>query len=174
MNSWITNRSMHTWTEEEISILKANADLTSEEIRSGFFPDLTISNINSTRRKHDCRKDRNWKPDKIERFCALYSKGGWNAVKKDPEFSDMSKEAINGAAHRYNVHSAASHPTLICHLTSGLRPETAILLRIQILSPFAALRGYEDEIRAEGINHLKGSRIELPEDVLNQCCLFVE
>lgn len=65
-------------------------------------------------------------------------------------------------------------PTLICHLTSGLRPETAILLRIQILSPFAALRGYEDEIRAEGINHLKGSRIELPEDVLNQCCLFVE
>lgn len=23
----------------------------------------------------------------------------------------MSKKAINGAAHRYNVHSAASHPT---------------------------------------------------------------
>ena len=111
MNSWITNRSMHTWTEEEISILKANADLTSEEIRSRFFPDLTISNINSARRKYDCRKDRNWKPEKIERFCALYSKGGWNAVKKDPEFSDMSKKAINGAAHRYNVHSAASHPT---------------------------------------------------------------
>lgn len=64
--------------------------------------------------------------------------------------------------------------SLVYHLTSGLRPETAILLRIQILSPFAALRGYEDEIRAEGINHLKGSRIELPEDVLNQCCLFVE
>lgn len=82
---------MHTWTKEEISILKANADLTSEEIRSRFFPDLTISNINSARRKHDCRKDRNWKPEKIERFCALYSKGGWNAVKKDPEFSDMSK-----------------------------------------------------------------------------------
>ena len=110
-NLGITNRSMHTWTEEEISILKANADLTSEEIRSRFFPDLTISNINSARRKYDCRKDRNWKPEKIERFCALYSKGGWNAVKKDPEFSDMSKKAINGAAHRYNVHSAASHPT---------------------------------------------------------------
>lgn len=111
MNSWITNRSMHTWTEKEISILKANADLTSEEIRSRFFPDLTISNINSARHKYDCRKDRNWKPEKIERFCALYSKGGWNAVKKDPEFSDMSKKAINGAAHRYNVRSAASHPT---------------------------------------------------------------
>lgn len=110
-NLGITNRSMHTWTEEEISILKANAELTSEEIRSRFFPDLTISNINSARRKHDCRKDRNWKPEKIERFCALYSKGGWNAVKKDPEFSDMSKKAINGAAHRYNVRSAASHPT---------------------------------------------------------------
>lgn len=110
-NLGITNRSMHTWTEEEISILKANADLTSEEIRSRFFPDLTISNINSARRKYDCRKDRNWKPEKIERFCALYSKGGWTAVKKDPEFSDMSKKAINGAAHRYNVRSAASHPT---------------------------------------------------------------
>lgn len=110
-NLGITNRSMHTWTEKEISILKANADLTSEEIRSRFFPDLTISNINSARRKHDCRKDRNWKPEKIERFCALYSKGGWNAVKKDPEFSDISKKAINGAAHRYNVRSAASHPT---------------------------------------------------------------
>lgn len=57
---------MHTWTKEEISILKANADLTSEEIRSRFFPDLTISNINSARRKYDCRKDRNWKPEKIE------------------------------------------------------------------------------------------------------------
>lgn len=72
---------------------------------------LMRCNINSARRKHDCRKDRNWKPEKIERFCALYSKGGWNAVKKDPEFSDMSKKAINGAAHRYNVRSAASHPT---------------------------------------------------------------
>lgn len=107
----ITNRSMHTWTEEEIDILKANAGLTSEEIRSRFFPDLTISNINSARRKYECRKDRNWQPKKIDRFSVLYQKGGWNAVKENPEFSDMNRAAINGAAHRYNVRSTASRPT---------------------------------------------------------------
>ena len=30
------------------------------------------------------------------------------------------------------------------------------------------MRGYEDEIRAEGIDHLKGSRIELSEDEKNK------
>lgn len=33
--------------------------------------------------------------------------------------------------------------------------------RAKIFSPFAALRGYEEEIRSEGRDHLKGSRIEL-------------
>ena len=36
--------------------------------------------------------------------------------------------------------------------------------RAKIFSPFAALRGYEDEIRSEGRDHLKGSRIELADE----------
>ena len=54
--------------------------------------------------------------------------------------------------------------------------------RAKIFSPFAALRGYEDEIASEGRDHLKGNRIELSEEgkqALNQTviqqikrCLF--
>lgn len=40
-------------------------------------------------------------------------------------------------------------------------PKMDIQNRAKIFSPFAALRGYEDEIRSEGRDHLKGSRIEL-------------
>ena len=36
--------------------------------------------------------------------------------------------------------------------------------RAKIFSPFAALRGYEDEIASEGRDHLKGNRIELSEE----------
>lgn len=41
----------------------------------------------------------------------------------------------------------------------------------KIFSPFAALRGYDDEIASEGRDHLKGNRIELSEEgkqALNQ------
>ena len=43
--------------------------------------------------------------------------------------------------------------------------------RAKIFSPFAALRGYEDEIASEGRDHLNGNRIELFEEgkqALNQ------
>lgn len=40
-------------------------------------------------------------------------------------------------------------------------PRMDINNRAKIFSPFAALRGYEEEIRSEGRDHLKGSRIEL-------------
>jgi len=36
--------------------------------------------------------------------------------------------------------------------------------RAKIFSPFAALRGYEDEIASEGKDHLKVQRIELSEE----------
>ena len=36
--------------------------------------------------------------------------------------------------------------------------------RAKIFSPFAALRGYEDEIASEGKDHLKGKQIELSEE----------
>lgn len=50
-------------------------------------------------------------------------------------------------------------------------PRIPISNRAKIFSPFAALRGYEDEITSEGRDHLKGNRIELSEEskqALNQ------
>ena len=50
-------------------------------------------------------------------------------------------------------------------------PRMPMSNRAKIFSPFAALRGYEDEIASEGRDHLKGNRIELSEEgkeVLNQ------
>ena len=52
-----------------------------------------------------------------------------------------------------------------------IKPRMSISNRAKIFSPFAALRGYEDEIASEGREHLKGNRIELSEEgkeVLNQ------
>lgn len=42
-----------------------------------------------------------------------------------------------------------------------IKPRMTIQNRAKIFSPFAALRGYEDEIASEGKDHLKGKRIEL-------------
>ena len=39
-------------------------------------------------------------------------------------------------------------------------PRMPMSNRAKIFSPFAALRGYEDEIASEGRDHLKGNRIE--------------
>lgn len=50
-------------------------------------------------------------------------------------------------------------------------PRMPMSTRAKIFSPFAALRGYEDEIASEGRDHLKGNRIELSEEgkqALNQ------
>ena len=43
-------------------------------------------------------------------------------------------------------------------------PRMPMSNRAKIFSPFAALRGYEDEIASEGRDHLKGHRIELSEE----------
>lgn len=37
-----------------------------------------------------------------------------------------------------------------------IKPRMSISNRVKIFSPFAALRGYEDEIASEGKDHLKG------------------
>ena len=50
-------------------------------------------------------------------------------------------------------------------------PRMPMSNRAKIFSPFAALRGYEDEIASEGRDHLKRNRIELSEEgkeALNQ------
>ena len=44
-----------------------------------------------------------------------------------------------------------------------IKPRMTIQNRAKIFFPFAALRGYEDEIASEGKDHLKGKRIELSE-----------
>ena len=43
-------------------------------------------------------------------------------------------------------------------------PRMSKLNRAKIFSPFAALRGYEEEIAAEGQEHLKVTKIELSEE----------
>lgn len=45
-----------------------------------------------------------------------------------------------------------------------IKPRMSIANRAKLFSPFAALRGYEDEIASEGKDHLKGKRIELSEE----------
>ena len=45
-----------------------------------------------------------------------------------------------------------------------IKPRMSIQNRAKIFSPFAALRGYEDEIASEGKDHLKGKQIELSEE----------
>ena len=45
-----------------------------------------------------------------------------------------------------------------------IKPRMSISNRAKIFSPFAALRGYEDEIASEGKDHLKGKQIELSEE----------
>ena len=45
-----------------------------------------------------------------------------------------------------------------------IKPRMTIQNRAKIFSPFAALRGYEDEIASEGKDHLRGKRIELSEE----------
>lgn len=45
-----------------------------------------------------------------------------------------------------------------------IKPRMSTANRAKIFSPFAALRGYEDEIASEGKDHLKGKRIELSEE----------
>ena len=46
-----------------------------------------------------------------------------------------------------------------------IKSRMTIQNRAKIFSPFAALRGYEDEIASEGKDHLKGKQIELSEEL---------
>lgn len=45
-----------------------------------------------------------------------------------------------------------------------IKPRMSIQNRAKIFSPFAALRGYENEIASEDKDHLKGKQIELSEE----------
>ena len=45
-----------------------------------------------------------------------------------------------------------------------IKPRMSVSNRAKIFSPFAALRGYEEEIAIEGREHTKSQRIELPDE----------
>ena len=51
-----------------------------------------------------------------------------------------------------------------------IKSRMTIQNRAKIFSPFAALRGYEDEIASEGKDHLKVQRIELSEEEKAKLC----
>lgn len=80
---------------------------------------------------------------------------------KMPDYKNTSKG--RAVIRKYGDLLSSSRPAI-----PTKHPKMDIQSRAKIFSPFAALRGYEDEIRAEGIDHLKGSRIELSEDEKNK------
>lgn len=45
-----------------------------------------------------------------------------------------------------------------------IKPRMSVSNRAKIFSPFAALRGYEEEIAAEGLEHTKTQKIELSDE----------
>lgn len=77
-----------------------------------------------------------------------------------------------------NTPEGRSVQSKYCKILHASRPEPPhnyprmpMSNRAKIFSPFAALRGYDDEIASECRDHLKGNRIELSEEgeeVLNQ------
>ena len=63
------------------------------------------------------------------------------------------------AARKYGDILHGSRPEPSCK-----HPRMTLSNRAKIFSPFAALRGYEEEIAAEGQDHLKVAKIELSEE----------
>lgn len=93
----------HKWTEAENEIIKANVELTSTELQQKFFPEFSLSVINTQRKVLNCQREITWSLEKINLFKELYSEGGYKAVLEHPDFVGSNKVQISGAAHRYNV-----------------------------------------------------------------------
>ena len=101
----IASRTVYKWTEEEIDILRKNQDLTAKELKAQYFPYLDKDTINRARTRFSCSRNTKWDEDRIRLFCKLYKNGGCAEVLSHPEFSDMTKSAVNGAANRYKIRS---------------------------------------------------------------------
>lgn len=101
----ITSRTIHNWTEEEIDILRNNQESTAKELKERYFPYLDKDTINRARTRFSCSRNTKWDEARIQLFCQLYKNGGYAEVLSHPEFSDMTKSAVNGAAIRYKVRS---------------------------------------------------------------------
>lgn len=101
----ITSRTIHNWTEEEIDILRNNQESTAKELKEQYFPYLDKDTINRARVRYSCSRNTKWDEARIQLFCQLYKNGGCAEVLSHPEFSDLTKSAVNGAANRYKVRS---------------------------------------------------------------------
>lgn len=101
----ITSRTIHNWTEEEINILRNNQESTAKELKEQYFPYLDKDTINCARIRFFCSRNTKWDEARIQLFCQLYKNGGCAEVLSHPEFSDLTKSAVNGAANRYKVRS---------------------------------------------------------------------
>lgn len=99
----IVNRKVHKWTEEEIEILRNNQELTARELKKIYFPDIDVETINRARNRNSCGRNTKWEENRVQLFCQLYKKGGCSEVLAHPEFSEMTKSAVGGAATRYKV-----------------------------------------------------------------------
>ena len=101
----ISTRKIHNWTEEEVAILRNHPEMTAKELRKSYFHDVDEDMINRARVRYSCSRNTKWEEDRVRLFCRLYKNGGCAEVLSHPEFSDMTKSAINGAAIRYKVRS---------------------------------------------------------------------
>lgn len=74
-----------------------------------------------------------------------------NSYKNTPEGSTV-QDKYHSILHASRPEPPRNHPRM------------PLSNRAKIFSPFAALRGYEEEIIAEGRDYLKGQRIELSDE----------
>lgn len=103
----ISSRNCHKWTEEEILLLRQNADLTAKELANQYFPELPEDMINRAKARYACSREIKWTQERITLFRQLYQEGGFRKVLTNPDFAGMSRSAIQGAANRYGVKSEA-------------------------------------------------------------------
>lgn len=101
----IATRKIHNWTEEEIAILRKNPEMTAKELRDAYFHDMDEDMINRARARYSCSRTIKWDEARIHLFCQLYQSGGSSEVLSHPDFSGMTRNAVNGAAIRYKVKS---------------------------------------------------------------------
>lgn len=74
-----------------------------------------------------------------------------------PDYKNTPEGKIVAQKYADILHGSRPEP-------SYKHPRMALSNRAKIFSPFAALRGYEEEITEEGLEHLKITKIELSEE----------
>lgn len=163
----IATRQRHRWTEEEDAILRNNPDMTANELRKQYFPDLIASVINTRRVALGISRSTVWSKDKIDCFKQLYQQGGFREVKKHPLFSDMSKDAISGAATRYGVHAPKGQNTVWTDAEEQIILEY-LNIPDNIRPPRTSLR---DKLPNHTVNSIKGKVNHMRKKLKSNCTL---